>query len=111
TVSDGHGGSVEQVARFELAAVNDAPVLARPVALPAGAEDAIRILTAAELLAGASDADGDALQVGGLRVVEGGGTIEDLGDRRYAYRPDENAHGAVTLAYTISDGHGGSVEQ
>ncbi|WP_132256975.1 tandem-95 repeat protein, partial [Methylobacterium segetis] len=58
-----------------------------------------------------SDADGDALQVAGLRVVEGGGTIEDLGDGRYAYRPAPDASGRVVLAYTVTDGHGGSVAQ
>ncbi|AWN40063.1 cadherin-like domain-containing protein [Methylobacterium durans] len=111
TITDGHGGSVAQTARFDVIPVNDAPTIGGPLVLAASLEDTARVITAAELLAGAGDVDGDVLALTGLKIVGGGGTIEDLGDGRYAYRPAANANGPVTLAYTITDGHGGDVAQ
>lgn len=111
TVSDGHGGSVAQTAQFSVPLSNAAPVVSSTVALSDSAEDTSRIIMAAALLAGATDADGDALSVSGLHVASGGGTLTDLGDGRYRYDPAHDANGPVVLGYTVSDGYGGSLAQ
>ena len=91
--------------------VNDAPVVSGPVVLPDSAEDTPRLIRAADLLAGASDVDGDTLSITGLHVTAGGGTLTDLGDGTYRYTPARDANGPVRLGYSIDDGHGGSVAQ
>uniref|UniRef100_UPI0013D48A50 cadherin-like domain-containing protein n=1 Tax=Escherichia coli TaxID=562 RepID=UPI0013D48A50 len=52
--------------------VNDAPTVSGAVTLADSAEDTSRIISAAELLAGARDVDGDTLSVLGLHVTSGG---------------------------------------
>ncbi len=56
SVSDG-SASVAQTATLDLTPVNDAPVVGAAVSLGAIAEDGSRTITAAELLAGATDID------------------------------------------------------
>ncbi|GEP07446.1 tandem-95 repeat protein [Methylobacterium oxalidis] len=111
TITDGHGGSVAQTVQFDVTPVNDAPTVSGPALIGSVLEDTARILRLDDLLAGARDADGDPLAVTDLIVADGGGTIEDLGDGRFAYRPAQDANGPVTLAYAVADGHGGSVAQ
>ena len=111
TVSDGHGGTLAETVELALPFHNTVPALAGPVTLANSAEDTARIVTVAELLAGASDADGDALSVAGLHVTSGGGTLTDLGNGTYRYTPAADANGPVVLGYTITDGFGGTVAQ
>ncbi|RDJ14195.1 cadherin-like domain-containing protein, partial [Rhizobium phaseoli] len=67
TVIDGNGGSVPATQTLTLAAVNDAPVLSGSAAtLSAGSEDTPYTISAADLLAGFTDVDGDQLSVSGL---------------------------------------------
>ena len=67
------------------------------------AEDTDRIITETELLANASDADGDALSVTGLAISSGNGTLVDNNDGTFTYTPDANDDTEVTFEYTISD--------
>ncbi|WP_163359528.1 cadherin-like domain-containing protein, partial [Escherichia coli] len=71
--------------------------------LPAVEDGGPVILTAAELLAGVTDVDGDALSVTALHVASGGGTLTDLGNGTYRYTPAADANGPVVLGYTITD--------
>jgi hypothetical protein len=87
--------------------VNDVPVVAA-VDLGTVDEDTARVITAAELLAGATDADGDALTVSTLRLTAGEGTLADLGDGRWRFDPAVNWHGSVALAGMVSDGQAGT---
>jgi VCBS repeat-containing protein len=107
TVSDGNGGTASSTANLALAAVNDAPVAA-PVTLAAGTEDTVRPITAAQLLAGASDIDGNTLTVTALTVASGGGTVTSTGTGTWNYTPAANYNGAVVFNYTVSDGNGGT---
>lgn len=85
-------------------AVNDAPE-ATPVVLDAIDEDSgARIITQAELLAGASDVDGDTLTVTSLGIASGGGVLVDNGDGTWTYTPAANDDTSVTFNYTVSDG-------
>jgi VCBS repeat-containing protein len=82
---------------------NDAPQAAT-VSLGSYHEDGLRTITPAELLAGASDVDGDPLDITDLVIASGGGTLYPNEDGTWFYRPAENASGPVTFTYTVSDG-------
>ena len=108
TVSDGHGGAVAATQSVTLDAVNDAPALTgSPAALVHGTEDAHYTVTAADLLAGFTDVDHDTLSIAGIAVSNG--TITDNHDGTYTITPAADFNGAVTLTYSVTDGHGGSV--
>ncbi|MBB2836245.1 UNVERIFIED_ORG: hypothetical protein GGD51_006441 [Rhizobium esperanzae] len=107
-VIDGHGGSVPASQSLTLDAVNDAPVLSGNAAtLAAGTEDTPYTISAADLLAGFSDVDGDQLSVAGLTANHG--ALVDNNNGTWTFTPDANYNGAVSLSYTVTDGHGGSV--
>ncbi len=107
-VIDGNGGSVSASRSFVITAVNDGPVLSGPQAvLAGGSEDTAYTLTAASLLHGFSDADGDTLSVSNLTANHG--VINDNGDGTYTLMPDANYYGTVALTYDVIDGNGGSI--
>jgi Ca2+-binding RTX toxin-like protein len=107
-VVDGNGGSVGASLGYTIDAVNDAPRLTDSQAVLAhGTEEAPYTVTAAELLAGFSDADGDALSV--VNLSADNGTIVDNGDGNYTVTQAPNFNGVVTLSYNVVDGNGGSV--
>ena len=105
-VTDG-GNDVATSANLNLAPVNDAPAVSAPSALPSGSEDTAYSITTAQLLANATDVDGDALSVANLSANHG--TLTDNSDGSWIFTPDANYHGAITLNYQVIDGHGGSV--
>ncbi|CAN5276996.1 hypothetical protein BH11PSE4_BH11PSE4_16710 [soil metagenome] len=83
--------------------INHAPQT-NAVTLVAVAEDSPRTLTEAELLAQASDVDGQTLHVQNLRIASGGGTLCDNGDGTWTYTPASNYNGPVKFSYDVSDG-------
>ncbi|RSB81950.1 tandem-95 repeat protein [Rhizobium sophoriradicis] len=88
--------------------INDAPVLSgNPATLAAGAEDTPYTISTADLLAGFTDVDGDQLSVSGLTANHG--ALVDNNDGTWTFTPDANYNGPVSLSYTVTDGHGGSV--
>jgi len=115
-INDGNGGSVSQTATITITGDTDntAPVVSAPVTAsfteggPVGSVD---------LLAGASDADGDNLNVSGLSVTGGddrgitvnGNTLSvDPGDYGRLLPNDSEV---IQYDYNIVDGSGGSVQQ
>jgi Ca2+-binding RTX toxin-like protein len=107
-VDDGHGLVGEDSITVTVGNVNDAPALTGPQAVLAnGSEDVAYTVTAADLLTGFSDADGDTLSVVGLTANHG--AVTDNLDGTFTITPAGNYNGAVSLAYTVSDGDGGSV--
>ena len=102
TASDG-SLSASSTASLTLAAVNDAPV-ATPVTLAAGTEDTAYTITAATLLAGVTDVDGQALSITSVSVASGGGSIVNNGNGTWTYTPAANFNGPVSFNYTASDG-------
>ncbi|WP_194714384.1 cadherin-like domain-containing protein, partial [Noviherbaspirillum soli] len=108
SVVDGHGGSLGGSRSYTLAAVNDAPVLSGAQAtLIAGTEGTAYTVSAANLLQGFSDADGDALSVAGL--TSSNGTLVNNGNGTYTITPTANFNGQVNLNYSVVDGHGGDI--
>ena len=106
-VIDGHGGSIAANQSYSLAAVNDAPTGSATAVLATGTEDTPYTVTAAALLAGFSDVDGDTLSVSALSSSNG--SVTDNGDGTFTITPTANYNGAVSLSYDVIDGHGGSI--
>ena len=83
--------------------VNDAPTVS-PIALGSIAEDRSRTITAAELLAGAGDIDGDALSVENLALVSGNGTLSSSGIDSWIFTPETDWSGPVSFSFEVDDG-------
>jgi VCBS repeat-containing protein len=84
-------------------AVNDAPALTGTAAtLANGTEDTNYTVSAADLLAGFTDVEGDALSVENLAADHG--TVTDNGDGTFTIELDANYNGPIALSYDVSDG-------
>jgi VCBS repeat-containing protein len=101
-VSDGTDTLSGQTQTFSVTPVNDAPVGSPTATLGDTAEDTAITITAANLLAGFSDVEGDTLSVVGLTADNG--ALVDNGDGTYTFTPTADFNGAVTLSYGVSDG-------
>ncbi|MEP4431976.1 MAG: cadherin-like domain-containing protein [Hyphomicrobiales bacterium] len=86
---------------MDITAVNDAAVVSGPVDFDM-VEDGSITITEAELLANASDVDGDTLSVDNIRAD--GGKLTDNGDGTWTFAPDKDFNGSISLQYDVSDG-------
>ncbi len=85
---------------------NDAPVANDDTAI-AGLEDTAMVILASDLLANDSDIDStDTLSITSVTVSSGTASVN--GDGNIEFTPANNAHGDVTLTYTVDDGNGGT---
>lgn len=83
--------------------VNNAPALTGTQAvLAAGVEDTAYVVTAADLLTGYTDADGEPLIVANL--VADHGTVTDNLDGTFTVIPASDFNGMMTLSYSVTDG-------
>ena len=104
TVSDG-ALTADGVITVNITAVNDAPVIAGNVDLGSVDEDTSVTFTAADLLASASDVDGDDLSVTSVSVDAAIGIITDDGEGGYTFTPAENFNGDdVDISFIVFDG-------
>ncbi|MEK7679921.1 MAG: cadherin-like domain-containing protein, partial [Deltaproteobacteria bacterium] len=104
TVSDGALDSVPATVTVDISPDgNDAPELTLPPAtLANGTEDYPYSITAADLLQGYTDANGDTpLLVRELAADHG--TVVDNGLGTYTITPTANYNGPMALSYTVSD--------
>ncbi|RED49875.1 cadherin-like domain-containing protein [Aestuariispira insulae] len=99
-VSDGSTATAAS-ATVEIAAVNDTAVVTGDIKLDMQ-EDGTITITSEELLANASDVDGDDLSVTGLSTSQG--SLTDNGDGTWTFTPDADFNGKVALSYQVSDG-------
>jgi VCBS repeat-containing protein len=99
-VSDGEL-EVAATAGLTVTPVNDAPVVSEAVALGGMLEDGSMVITAEQLLANATDIDGDALSVIGLSVNTG--SLTDNGDGSWTYQPAADFNGPVEFNYSVTD--------
>jgi hypothetical protein len=91
------------VATIDVNNSNDAPTTTA-VTLSAVVEDtASVIITSAQLLANASDFEGDTLSVSNLQISSGDGSLASVNGTTWAYTPEENDDSSVSFIYTISD--------
>lgn len=82
--------------------VNRAPSVLAPVVLGSLIADEARALTVADLLQGASDADGDALTVRSITASSGKIAVNPNGG--WVFTPDAGDTSSVSFTYLISDG-------
>ena len=71
-----------------------------PIAEDSGA----RLITQAQLLTNASDADGPSLTATGLAIASGSGNLVDNGNGTWTYTPALNDETAVSFTYSVTDG-------
>ena len=100
-VSDGTVATAA-TATLDLLPVNDPPVVSGAAVLTASNEDTARVVTSAELLALASDVEGDALSVTGL--VASSGSLTDNHDGTWTFQPAANDDTQAAFTYQVSDG-------
>ncbi|TKF56686.1 tandem-95 repeat protein, partial [Vibrio kanaloae] len=67
-------------------------------------EDGSLTFTDEQLLAGASDIDGDELSITDVSYTGAEGVFTDNGDGTYSFAPNENFNGEVSLDFSVSDG-------
>jgi VCBS repeat-containing protein len=105
SISDGKGGTSNATVTLNVVAVNDAPtVSATPVALTAANEDSSVTITSAQLLANASDVDGNTLTVLNLTVPASQGALVANGNGTWTFTPVKDWNGTATFSYNVSDG-------
>ncbi|MBF0283841.1 MAG: cadherin-like domain-containing protein [Magnetococcales bacterium] len=103
TVSDASGATSTATVHLDLAPVNDAPTA--QVVAANGQEDAAIVLSAADLLANATDIDGDMLSLLSVQnAVHGSVALNDQG--QVLFTPDADHHGTASFSYTVSDASG-----
>ena len=101
TISDGNGGTATATATVDVTPVNDAPVDGNETAITTD-----RPVTV-DVLANASDPDGDPLTV--VEATADSGTVTINPDGTLTYTPEPGFTGIATVTYVISDGNGGFV--
>ncbi|PTQ72176.1 retention module-containing protein [Pseudomonas sp. GV071] len=105
SISDGKGGTSNATVTLNVVAVNDAPtVSATPVALTAANEDSSVTITSAQLLANASDVDGNTLTVLNLTVPASQGALVANDNGTWTFTPVKDWNGTATFSYNVSDG-------
>lgn len=84
--------------------VNDAPVVSGPIDLGGTADDTAITFSAADLLANASDIDGDILGVTNVALADPSqGTLIDNGDDTFTFDPADGYDGTASIGFdTIS---------
>ena len=85
--------------------VNDAPVIDGRIDLGSADETSFSLSPTAQLLANASDVDGDSLSVVDLKVASGDGSLKDNNDGTFTFR-STTLEWRGRLLYGVSDGQG-----
>lgn len=106
-VSDGQGSTTRGTVTVDVTPVNDAPT-SFTVDLPDVLEDTAFTVTEAQLLANATDVEGDDISVTALSVRFGNGTVQDNGDGTWTVSPRANFDGVLSLRFTLTDGEDSS---
>ncbi|MBI5165443.1 MAG: cadherin-like domain-containing protein [Magnetospirillum sp.] len=113
TVEDGRGGSVTERVEVTVVAVNDAPQLGGPLA---AATDEDAAVLAVDLLAGASDVEGDTLSVSSLVQTGGRAAAYAWAGADFSLDPAQFADlgngetETLTFAYVVDDGLAGTAQ-
>ncbi|MGE4268566.1 MAG: VCBS domain-containing protein [Deferribacterales bacterium] len=100
-VTDPYGETSYETITIVVTGTNDAPVVSD--ISYSGTEDTSITITAEELLAQATDVDGDDLSIVEITNVTGG-TIVDNGDGTYTFTPDQDFNGQATFEFSVTDG-------
>jgi VCBS repeat-containing protein len=99
-----HGGDGNDVVLTVLTP-NIPPVVTGAVTLAGIAEDSgARLITQAQLLGNATDADSPSLTATGLAIAAGSGTLVDNHNGTWSYTPAHNDDTSVSFSYHVTDG-------
>ncbi|MEE1981949.1 VCBS domain-containing protein [Shewanella xiamenensis] len=109
TVTDSEGASDTENLIITITGRNDVPKVSQVEVLTASREDAVFVLSKAQLLAHVSDVDGDNLSI--TNITSDHGSLVSHRDGSYTFTPAANYNGQVTFHYDLVDGHGGRVSQ
>ncbi|WP_435532572.1 tandem-95 repeat protein [Vibrio syngnathi] len=101
-IIDNDGGSVQVGLDVTVNPVNDLPQAEDQQFTIE--EDGTLLFTDADLLAGASDVDGDELSIENVLYTGADGVLSDNGDGTYSFAPNENFNGDVQFSFDVSDG-------
>jgi hypothetical protein len=101
-ITDG-ANTVATAIDVTVTSINDTPVVTAAIASTTD-EDVSITFTQADLLANASDADGEILTAENLVITAGNASIIDNGDGSFTVSPDEHFSGTVDISYDINDG-------
>ncbi|WP_063345675.1 tandem-95 repeat protein [Vibrio jasicida] len=93
----------DNIININFEAVNDAPIVSGPIVLSTD-EDMGITFSADDLLANASDVEGDALSISDISYSGDNGELVDNGDGTYTFMPNENFNGEVDIDYKVFDG-------
>ncbi|END3382136.1 tandem-95 repeat protein [Vibrio alginolyticus] len=93
----------DNIININFEAVNDAPIVSGPIVLSTD-EDVGITFSADDLLANASDVEGDALSISDISYSGNNGELVDNGDGTYTFMPNENFNGEVDIDYKVFDG-------
>ncbi|HHF2853991.1 TPA: tandem-95 repeat protein [Vibrio diabolicus] len=93
----------DKIININFEAVNDAPIVSGPIVLSTD-EDVGITFSADDLLANASDVEGDALSISDISYSGDNGELVDNGDGTYTFMPNENFNGEVDIDYKVFDG-------
>ncbi|MET4696342.1 retention module-containing protein [Endozoicomonas lisbonensis] len=120
TVSDGSLSSGTQTLTMDVTAVNDAPIAATPQVTLQGTEDTVLTITRNQLLAGASDVEGDTLSVSNASYSGSDGTLEEFSELVFGSNTSNKVEVTDTLQsfsnfslgfeYTSTGSHSGSLD-
>jgi len=104
-VDDGDGGTDQATVTITVFGTNDGPIVGN-IDLGSVDEDTTLIITQAQLLANASDVDGDVLTVSSVTLDDPSvGTLSDNGDGSWTFTPNEDFNGDdIGLSFDVSDG-------
>jgi len=102
TVVDDDGATDVTTAGIDVIAVNDTPVVSGDLAYSVD-EDGSITFSQEQLLANASDVDGDSLSATNLSAG-GDSTVTDNGDGTFTVTPDAEFNGDIQLSFDVSDG-------
>ncbi|WP_347880299.1 tandem-95 repeat protein [Vibrio alginolyticus] len=93
----------DNIININFEAVNDAPIVSGPIVLSTD-EDVGITFSADDLLANASDVEGDPLSISDISYSGDNGELVDNGDGTYTFMPNENFNGEVDIDYKVFDG-------
>ncbi|MEM1039943.1 MAG: tandem-95 repeat protein [Pseudomonadota bacterium] len=105
TVEDGNGGSVPGTVDVTVTPQNDPPTPNTPPAATTAEDTAIASIN---VLAVATDPEGDALSIAPGSVSAVNGSVVINGDDTLQYTPNADFNGTDTITYTVQDTNGGT---
>ena len=120
TESDGSTATQAKTILLDIQAVNDAPIAADAQVSLQGTEDTVLVITKDQLLAGASDAEGDALSISDVSYSGSDGTLAEVGKLVFGGNTDNNIElvdrlesfdaFSLEFEYTSTGSHSGNTD-